>query len=67
MNNENKQIDNNTGLLFNKQSEDQKKPNKVGFAKIDGKQYKIAIWERKSKAGNDYLYFKIEPQTSISE
>lgn len=60
MNNENKQIDNNTGLLFNKQSEDQKKPNKVGFAKIDGKQYKIAIWERISKAGSNYFYIKFD-------
>ena len=66
-NNEAKQLDNNTGLAFKNNSENPAAPKHKGTVNVEGKVYKLAIWERKSKAGNDYLYFKIEPQTSISE
>ncbi len=67
MNNETKQLDKNTGLAFKNNSENPAAPKLKGNLNVDGKVYKIAIWERKSKAGNDYLYFKIDPQTSVSQ
>ena len=66
-NNEAKQLDNNTGIAFNNNSDNPAAPKKKGTINVEGKVYKLAIWERKSKAGSDYLYFKIEPQTSVSK
>jgi hypothetical protein len=66
-NNEYKQLDKNTGLAFDNNSENPAAPKKKGTINVEGKVYKIAIWERKSKAGNSYLYFKLDPQTSVSE
>jgi hypothetical protein len=67
MNNENRQLDNNTGIAFIKNSNNPAAPKLSGTINVEGKVFKIAIWERTSKAGNNYQYFKIEPQTSTSK
>lgn len=66
-NNEAKQIDNNTGISFFRNSDNPAAPKKTGFINVEGKVFKIAIWERISKSGNKYDYIKIEPQTFTSE
>jgi hypothetical protein len=66
MNNETKQLDKNTGVAFYRNSENPAAPKKTGNINVDGKVFKLAIWERTSKNGHKYDYIKIEPQTSIS-
>ena len=67
MNNENRQLDNNTGIAFPKRSDNPAAPKLSGNINVEGKVFKIAIWERISKAGNNYQYIKIDPQTSTSK
>jgi hypothetical protein len=61
MNNENRQLDNNTGLAFENASENPSAPKFKGSINVDGKIYQIAIWIRISKANKAYKYIKINP------
>lgn len=67
MSNEQKQLDKNTGITFVNKSENSGAPNQKGFLNIDGVVYKLVMWKRISKAGNEYNFYKIEKQTSTSE
>lgn len=50
-------IKSNTGLLFeNNKKDDDKHPDMRGQVNINGKDYSVAAWSRKSKNGNEYIY-----------
>lgn len=50
----------NTGAAFpNKDKKESKHPDFKGTVLVDGKEKQIAIWSKKSKAGNDYFSIAI--------
>ena len=58
------------GAMFpNKYKEDgDKRPDHTGNLDVGGKEFKIALWQSTSKAGNSYLSIKItEPEMSGSD
>lgn len=43
-----------TGVLFTNKKTKDTQPDFKGTIKVDGKEYEIAAWNKKSKAGNDF-------------
>lgn len=51
-------FDNSAGLMKN-----MKAPNYTGTLVVDGREYRVSIWERSTKNGAKYLSGNIQPPT----
>ena len=61
---------NNKGAIFRNsyKEEGDNKQDYVGEINVDGKDWKVALWESESKKGNKYLSVRItEPQVKDSQ
>jgi|TARA_R100000951_G_C2648406_1_gene183434 uncharacterized protein (DUF736 family) len=61
---------NNKGAIFKNsyKEEGDNKPDYVGSINVDGKDWRVALWEATSKKGNKYLSVRItEPQEGDSK
>jgi uncharacterized protein (DUF736 family) len=57
-----KKYDNrNSGAAFRKENSNPKAPKWSGPLNVDGKDYEVSIWEKTSKAGNEFLSLKVAP------
>jgi uncharacterized protein (DUF736 family) len=49
----------NSGVLFKNESENEKAPKWKGKINVDGKDYRLAAWVRESKAGTKFISLKV--------
>lgn len=56
---------NNTGVLFVNNKENERQPDYTGNIVVNGKDYRLAAWKRTSQNGREYLSVAVsEPQPS---
>ena len=53
--------DTNRGAAFRREKKSENAPTWSGPLNIEGKEYEISIWEKTSKAGNEFLSIKVGP------
>lgn len=65
----------NTGVLFKNESDNEKAPNYKGKINVDGKEYELAAWVREAKSGKGkFMSLKVQepkqkkaPQKEIAD
>ena len=51
----------NTGVLFKNESDNEKAPNYKGKINVDGKEYELAAWIREAKSGKGkFMSLKVQ-------
>ena len=51
----------NTGVLFKNESDNEKAPNYKGKINVDGKEYELAAWVREAKSGKGkFMSLKVQ-------
>lgn len=50
---------NNSGVLFKNESENEKAPNYKGKINVNGVEYQLAAWIRTAKSGNKFMSLKV--------
>ena len=53
--------DTNRGAAFPREKKNPNAPDFSGPLNVDGKELEISIWNKTSKAGNDFLSIKVGP------
>jgi uncharacterized protein (DUF736 family) len=53
--------DNNRGAAFPREKKNPNAPDYSGPLNIEGKELEISIWNKTSKAGNEFLSIKVGP------
>jgi hypothetical protein len=56
----------NTGVIFENDSENEKAPQFSGVINVNGEQLRIALWEKEGKNGGRYLSAAISPYEAPS-
>lgn len=51
----------NRGAAFRREKKSENAPTWSGPLNVDGKELEISIWEKTSKAGNEFLSIKVGP------
>lgn len=57
----------NRGTLFNNEKKtEEKHPDLSGSINVDGKEYWLSGWKRKSKAGTGFLSLSVRPKQEVT-